>query len=113
MGSQPSPFLTRLRTGDDLLAKVRQLEGDARRIAAKGERAEGLRGASKGVPELTRICELQGRLVGEIQTAPQTITVSAVGPMILQALEGYPEARRAVAGRLVELDARALPAPGG
>ena len=52
---------------DDLLAKVRTLEEDARRIGATAEQAGDLRTALAAVRELTRIVDLLGRLAGVIR----------------------------------------------
>ena len=90
--------------GDDLLAKVVQLEADARRIGAKAEKAKDLRAALMGVRELTRVIELLAKLRGELDSQPTVINVQVLAPVILGALEGYPEARAAVACRLVELE---------
>ena len=90
--------------GDDLLAKVQDLQADAKRIMAKAEKAEDLRTAIIAVRELARLIDLLGRLRGELQNAPPTINVQVLAPVILSALEGFPEARLAVAERLSEID---------
>ena len=92
--------------GDDLLAKVVQLEADARRIGAKAEKAKDLRGALMGVRELTRVIELLAKLRGELESQPTVINVQVLAPVILGALEAYPDARAAVAARLSELDSQ-------
>ena len=89
--------------GDDLLGKVRELEADARRIMSKAEQAEDLRTAVMAIRELARLIDLLGKLRGEIQNAPTTINIQVLAPVILKALEGYPEARLAVAERLSEM----------
>ena len=91
--------------GDDLLNKIENLEADARRIAAKAEKGDDLRTAIVAIRELTRIVELLAKLRGELQNAPTTINIQVLAPVILGALEGYPETRLAVAERLSEIDA--------
>ena len=90
--------------GDDLLKKIENLEVDARRIAAKAEKGDDLRTAIVAIRELTRIVELLAKLRGELQNAPTTINIQVLAPVILSALEGFPEARLAVAERLSEID---------
>ena len=80
------------------------METDARRIGAKAEKAKDLRAALMGVRELTRVIELLARLRGELESQPTVINVQVLAPVILGALEAFPEARAAVACRLVELD---------
>ena len=87
-----------------MLAKVVQLETDARRIMAKAEKAEDLRTAIVAIRELTRLVDLLGRLRGELLNAPTTINIQVLAPVILGALEGFPEARLAVAEKLSEMD---------
>jgi len=53
--------------GSDLLAKIGDLEADARRIAAKAEKSNDLRTAIAAIRELTRIVELLAKLRGELQ----------------------------------------------
>ena len=89
--------------GDDLLKKIEGLESDARRIAAKAEKSDDLRTAIVAIRELTRIVELLAKLRGELQTQP-TVNVQVIAPVVLQALEGFPEARVAVAARLRSLE---------
>jgi len=52
--------------GAALVAKVAALEDDAKRIGAAAEKAGDLRIALQAVRELVRICELQARLLGEL-----------------------------------------------
>ena len=70
----------------------------------KAEQAEDLRTAIMAIRELARLIDLLGKLRGEIQNAPTTINIQVLAPVILNALEGYPEARLAVAERLSEMD---------
>jgi hypothetical protein len=53
-------------SADNLLARVGELEGDARRIAAAAEASGDLRVALAGIRELVRITELLARLTGQL-----------------------------------------------
>jgi hypothetical protein len=97
---------------DTLLSQLQQLQVDARRIGAKAEAAADYRAALAGVRELVRIVELTAKLVGELDERPQINVLSApewllVRSALLETLHPYPEARQAVAARLVALDASA------
>ena len=70
----------------------------------KAEKAKDLRTAVIAIRELARLIDLLARLRGELQSAPTTINVRLLAPVILSALEGFPEARLAVAERLSEID---------
>ncbi len=59
---------------DDLLAKVRQLETDARRLAASAEAAGDRRTALQGIRELLRIIEFMGRRHDERDTTEGRVT---------------------------------------
>ncbi len=92
---------------DDLLGKLAGLEEDARRIGQKAENKKDLRTALSAVRELSRIIELLARLRGEIQENQVTVNVLAGNPewlmirgRIMEALEPFPEARRAVVDAL-------------
>ncbi len=96
---------------DDLLSKVRTLEGHANRIAVKAEAAGDFRAALQGIRELTRIVELLAKLLGELDerslevnilVAPEWLQVRTV---LMDALTPYPEARTAVASKLLTLEA--------
>jgi hypothetical protein len=56
---------------DDLLAKARAIEEEARRLGRKAEQQGDLRAALLACRELARICELMGRLVGAFHEEPQ------------------------------------------
>ena len=90
--------------GDDLLAKLESIEVEARGILKASKRAKDWRAAIAAVRELTRLLDLLARLRGELQNAPTTINVQVLAPVILSALEGFPEARLAVAEKLTEID---------
>jgi hypothetical protein len=53
-------------SADNLLARVGELEADARRIAAAAEASGDLRAALAGVRELTKLVELLARLTGRL-----------------------------------------------
>jgi hypothetical protein len=66
---------------DSLLAKIAQLETEARRLGKKAEDAGDLRGAMAAVRELVRIVEILGKLQGEITEAGgTTVNVVYVNP---------------------------------
>ena len=97
--------------GDDLLSQLTDLAADARRIASKAEDADDFRSALAGIRELVRIVELLAELRGELDRRPVTIITSPewlrLRGMLLLALAPYPEARAAVAGQLLQLEAGA------
>ena len=92
---------------DGLLAKVQDLEADAKRIQGQAEATGDLRTALQGIRELVRIIELQARLLGELKDGttvnllvlPQWQTIRTT---ILVALTPYPEARAALAAVLMQ-----------
>ena len=90
--------------GDDLLAKLESIESEARGILKDAKKAKDLRAAVMAIRELTRLVDLLARLRGELQNSPTVINVQVLAPVILSALEGFPEARLAVAERLSEID---------
>lgn len=53
---------------DDLLARIRELEAQAKGIQAKAEKAGDLKTALAAVREQTRIIELLARLAGELES---------------------------------------------
>lgn len=67
---------------DTLLAKIKGLEADARRIGAAAEESGDGKTALQAVREIARICELLGKLTGELQTGNSTINVNvSMGPL--------------------------------
>lgn len=94
---------------DDLLAQVARLRTDARRIAERAERRRDLRTALQGIRELSRLVELQARLLHELSDGPTVNLVVSdewrrVRTALLAALAPYPEARAAVAETLAEVE---------
>jgi hypothetical protein len=95
---------------DDLLEQVRALRSTSLALLGKAEAAGDLRTALAGVREARACVELLAEMVQAIDRrptvnlllAPEWLSVRAV---LLEALRGYPEARAAVAARLVALEA--------
>lgn len=94
----------------DLLSRLRELNAETRDVlqAAKRERDHELR--LKAIARAERQIELEGRMLGELESA-RTINVvlspewAIVRSALLRALTAYPDARQAVAGSLLELEA--------
>ena len=95
--------------GGDLLARLEGLTADARRIQRKAEAAGEYRTALAGIRELVRIVEVLAELRGELDRRPVNIVVmpewAAVRSTLLTALQPFPEARGAVAGALMQIEA--------
>jgi hypothetical protein len=97
---------------DTLLDQLAALQTDARRIGKKAEDRGDLRTALAGIRELVRIVELTAKMIGELDERPQVTLVTApewlqVRAALLEALRPYPDARHAVATRLLLLEASA------
>jgi len=98
---------------DSLLAQVTELRDKALSILDKAEQAGDLRTALQGVREAKGCLELLARLQGELQEQttvnilinPQWLSLRTV---ILEALDGYPEARQAVARALREVESNVV-----
>ncbi len=96
--------------GDDLLKQVRDLQRITMGLLAKAVQANDLRTAVSAVGQARGNLELLGKLVGQLQqegtvnlvVSPEWIQVRAA---LLGALVPYPEARLAVADRLMTLGA--------
>lgn len=90
---------------DTLLDKIRALESEARRIGQRAHAAGDLKTALAAIRELTRIAELQAKLIGELSDAP-TVNVTlatdwiAIRSNLLLALAPFPDARLAVVSAL-------------
>ncbi len=63
-------------SADNLLARVGELESDARRIAAAAEASGDLRVALAGIRELVRITELLAKLTGQLDGKPALAEVA-------------------------------------
>lgn len=95
---------------DDLLAQLQALTAEAHRIKDRAERTGDYRTALAGIRELVRIVELLAKLRGELDERAQiNVLVApewlAVRTALMGALASYPEARAAVAERLLALEA--------
>jgi hypothetical protein len=94
---------------DTLLEQVGDLQERALAILDKAEEAGELRTALGAIREARGNLELLAKLLGELDERPVTnILVSAewvsVRTAMMEALDPYPQARVAVAGRLSELE---------
>src|SRR5215203_273642 len=94
---------------DELLSQVRDLQGRTLSILTASEEAGELRTALAAIREARGNLELLAKLLGELNDSP-TVNV-LVSPLwveirtvLLETLGPYPEARSAVAGRLLELE---------
>lgn len=95
---------------DDLLAQVRDLQARTLAILEAAESTSQHRTALSAIREARSNLELLAKLVGELDegttvnvlVSPQWVQVRTV---LLEALTPYPQARSAVAGRLLELEA--------
>ena len=95
---------------DDLLESVRGLQERVLAILGKAEKAGELRTALAAIREARGNLELLAKLLGELDDRPQVnVLVSPqwieIRAVLLETLTAYPEARSAVAGRLLELEA--------
>jgi hypothetical protein len=95
---------------DDLLSQVRDLHRLALHLLARASAAGDLRTALAGVREARACIETLLEVEGELDRRPQVNVLIApewvmVRSALLEALAPYPEARAAVAGRLVALEA--------
>lgn len=95
-----------IANADGLLARLRELTGEAQRIGGKAEAEGDFRAALAAVRELVRIVELQAKLTEQL--GPETVVNVAIDQrtqqVILSALEPHPEARIAVAEALIEVE---------
>jgi len=94
---------------DTLLSQIRDLHRLAMHILARASAAGDLRTALAGVREARGCLETLLEVEGEIDRRPVVnLTISpewiAVRSAMLEALTPYPDARAAVAGRLVALE---------
>lgn len=95
---------------DDLLAQVQNLQARTLSILEKAETTSQHRMALSAIREARSNLELLAKLVGQLDDSPTVnITISAewiqVRGVLLAALTPYPEARSAVAGELLKLEA--------
>ncbi len=90
---------------DSLLERLRQLNRETQDVlrAARDGGNHDLR--LKAINRVEKQLELEGKLLGELNDGASTqINVQVLAPIILEALTAFPEARQAVAGRLLQLE---------
>jgi hypothetical protein len=95
---------------DDLLAQVKGLRGKALALLLKAEQSGDLRTALRGVAEARACVELLAEMMQAIDRRPVVnVLISQewllVRSTLLDVLRPYPDAREAVAARLVALEA--------
>jgi len=96
--------------GDDLLDQVNKLKGKAVSLLLKAEAAGDYRTALAGIREARACLELLLEVEGELNRAPQVNIIlspewARVRAVVVDALAPYPDARLAVAARLVDVEA--------
>jgi hypothetical protein len=97
-------------TATGLLARLRALNAETADVLTQARKSADHELRLRAIARAEKQIELEGRLLGELQDgatvnvliAPEWVAVRAA---MLQALTPYPEARTAVAGRLVALEA--------
>lgn len=95
---------------DDLLRQLRKLQGKSVSLLLKAEQAGDYRTALAGIREARGCLELLAKLTDQLDDRPTINVLMApewvqVRAAMLEALHPYPEARAAVSGRLVALEA--------
>jgi hypothetical protein len=98
-----------LRHALDVVAQLKAINGASVQILAAARRAGDGELALKAVDRIQKQIELQARLLGELDERAQVNVLVApewllVRSALLEALRPYPEARGAVAARLVALE---------
>lgn len=99
-----------IANADDLLSDVRSLQARTLAILEAAEGAREHRTALSAIREARSNLELLAKLLGELDDSPTVnVLVSPqwikIRTVLLEVLTAYPEARSAVAGRLLELEA--------
>jgi hypothetical protein len=69
-----------VEAGDSVLDEVNRLKDDAKRLQAQAEKKKDLRAALIAIDKLTRLVELQARLMGELRDREITITNVQLDP---------------------------------
>lgn len=92
---------------DDLLGQVRDLQARTLSILEAAESTRQYRTALSAIREARGNLELLARLLGELDDSPtvNVLIAPTVQVAILEALDPHPEAKRAVAAALAELEA--------
>jgi hypothetical protein len=91
--------------GDSLLAKLRAVNAETQAILKEARAGRDNDIALKAIARVEKQLELEAKLLGELNDAPQvniTVTVNRLQAVILAALDRFPEARLAVAQALTE-----------
>jgi len=93
----------------DVIKQLRAINGASLRILHEAQQGQDPQTALKAVDCIQRQIELQAKLLGDLDDRPQVnVIVSpewvSIRGEILVALRPYPEARQAVAARLVALE---------
>ncbi len=101
---------TEVSRGDELLDEVGKLKNKAISLLLAAERAGDIRTALSGIREARSCLELLLEVEGELNRAPQVNIVlspewARVRAVVVDALAPYPDARLAVAARLVDVEA--------
>lgn len=98
--------------GLTLLERVESLYTRADAILVACEQSGRAAQALPAIRELRAVCELLGRVTGELRDSPSTVVNiigssewAAIRGALFTALEAHPAARQAVSGRLLELEA--------
>jgi hypothetical protein len=99
-----------LKQALDVLTQLKVINGAALQILSEARKSGDGELALKAIDRIHKQIELQARLLGELDDraqinvllAPEWLHIRAV---VLTALEGHPEAKRAVAGSLATLEA--------
>ena len=88
---------------DRLLTRAEDVLEQAAKDGKQGRVLSAIRSAAPMIREARACQELLAKLRGELQSQP-TVNIQVIAPVVLQALDGFPEAKQAVATRLQELD---------
>ena len=102
---------TQVASADALLREVSRLHGRAVGIIDRAERTDDLRAATGAIREALRCVELLARLSQQLDDTP-AVNISVmpawdgIRTTVVEALAAYPEARAAVADRLLALEGR-------
>ncbi len=95
--------------GLDVLAQLRAINAASLQILHQARQAQDPQTALKAIDRIQRQIELQAKLLGDLDERPLVNLVVSpewvqVRATLISALTPYPEARLAVAGRLVSLE---------
>jgi transposase-like protein len=94
-------------SGDSLLAKLTAINRETQAILKEARADKNSDIALKAIARVEKQLELEAKLLGELNDAPQinfNVTVNRLQAVILSALEPFPAARLAVAAALAEAE---------